>query len=87
MVCLRIQSFDLLFLIIHINDLLWNLEPTVKLFADDTSVFLVISDAINTSQKLNKDLDNVGLRATKWKMSFNPDPSKQAQEVIFFHGR
>ena len=34
--------------------------------------------------KLNKDLDKVGLWVNKGKMSFNPDPSKQAQEVIFF---
>ena len=47
-------------------------------------MFLVVSDPISTSQKLNKDLDKVGLWANKWKMFFNPDPSKQAQEIIFF---
>ena len=25
----------------------------------------------------------MGATTEKWKMSFNPDPSKQAQEVIF----
>ena len=34
-------------------------------------------------QKLNKDLGK-SLWANKWKKFFNPDPSKQAQEVIFF---
>ena len=47
-------------------------------------MFSVGSDSINTSQKLNKDVDKVGLWANKWKMSFNLVPSKQAQEVIFF---
>ena len=51
--------------------------------ADHTSIFAVFSDTINTSQKLNKDLDRVGLWANKWKISFNPDSLKQAQEVIF----
>ena len=46
-------------------------------------MFLVIRDPINTSQKLNNDLHRVSLWAYKWKMSSNPDPSKQAQEVIF----
>ena len=46
--------------------------------------FSVVSDPINTSQELNKDLDKVGSWANKWKMSFNLDPSKQAQAVIFF---
>ena len=47
-------------------------------------MFSVGSDSINTTQKLNKYVDKVGLWANKWKISFNLDPSKQAQEVIFF---
>ena len=46
-------------------------------------MFSVARDPINTSQNLNNDLHKVSLWAYKWKMSFNPDPSKQAQEVIF----
>ena len=61
---------------IYINNLSANLESNEKLFADDTSIFSVVRDPINTSQKLNNDLDNVSLWANKWKMSFNPDPSK-----------
>ena len=33
--------------------------------------------------KLNKDLQKITDWAHQWKMSFNPDQSKQAQEVIF----
>ena len=72
-----------LFFFIYINDLSDNLESNVKLFADDTSMFSVVHDPINTSQMLNNDLDKVSLWVNKWKMSFNPDPSKQGQEVIF----
>ena len=46
-------------------------------------MFLVVPDPINTSQKLNNDLHKVSLWSYKWKMYFNPDPPKQAQEVIF----
>ena len=76
------NSWSIAFLI-YINDLSDNLESNVKFFADDTSMFLVVHDPINTSQKLNNYLDRVSLWDNKWKMSFNPDPSKQAQEVIF----
>ena len=39
---------------------------------------------INTSAAhLNNDLRKISNWAFQWKMSFNPDPSKQAQEVIF----
>ena len=69
----------LFFFLIHINDLSENLEPNVKLFADDTSMFSVLCKPINTSQKLKNDLDKVTLFPNKWKMLFNPEPSKQVQ--------
>ena len=34
-------------------------------------------------KNLNNDLKKVDKRAFQCKMSFNPDPNKQAQEVIF----
>ena len=68
----------------QINNLLLNLEANIKLFVDDTSMLSVVREPTTTSQKLNKDLDKVGLRANKWKMSFNLDSLKQAQEVISF---
>ena len=51
--------------------------------ADNTSIFLVVPDLINTSQQINNDLDRVSLWANKWKMSFNPDLPKQTQKVIY----
>ena len=53
------------------------------LFADDTSIFSVVRNPIITSQKLSDDLDKVSLWVNKSKLSFNSDPSKQAQEIIF----
>ena len=39
---------------------------------------------MNTSTtNLNNDLNKIKNCAIQWKMNFNPDPSKQAQEVIF----
>ena len=43
---------------------------------------------MNTSaNNLNNDLSKTNDWATQWKMSFNPNPSKQVQEVIFFRKR
>ena len=68
----------LLFLI-NINDLADGLSSNAKLFADDTSHFAVIYDSVITTSELNSDL----ARIKQWKMSFNPDLNRQAQEVIF----
>ena len=72
----------LLFLI-YINDLPEGLITNAKLFADDTSLFSVVRDIAASTEKLNKDLRNIGKWAYRWKMIFNPDLTKQAQEVIF----
>ena len=60
-----------------------NLVSNPKLFADDTSLFSVIHNKHLSAQNLNEDLNKINHWAFQWKMSFNPDPSKQAQEVIF----
>ena len=72
----------LLFLI-YINDLPEGLESSVKLFADDTSLFSTVYDPNMSADQLDKDLKKISDWAYKWKMIFNPDLSKQAQEVIF----
>ena len=72
-----------LFFLIYINDLSNSLSSTAKLFADDTSLFSVVND-VNLSQfHLNSGLKKISEWAYQWKMAFNPDISKQAQEVTF----
>ena len=71
----------LLFLI-YINDLPNGLNSNAKLFADDTLLFPV-NNITNSANLLNGDLSKIDKWALQWKMSFNPDPTKQAQEIIF----
>ena len=73
---------SLLFLI-YINDLSEGLSSNTKLFADDTSLFSVIHNSNTSALELNSDLAKINRWAFQWKMRFNPDPKKQAQEVIF----
>ena len=72
----------LLFLI-YINDLTEGFTTNVKLFADDTSFFSFLHNTQTSANDLNKDLKIINNWAFKWKMNFNPDPTKQAHEVIF----
>ena len=72
-----------LFFLICINDLTKNISSTAKLFADDTSIFSVVNDINVSADQMNKDLEKISLWAYQWKMSFNPEISKQAQEITF----
>ena len=75
-------SGPLLFLI-YINDLPNELQSNAKLFADDTSLFAVTNDKNVCANILNNDLLAISKWAFNWKMLFNPDPKKPAQEVLF----
>ena len=72
----------LLFLI-YINNPSDDLSTTTKFFADDTPLFFIVQNANTSASHLNGDLSKISNWTFQWKMSFNPDPSKQAQEVIF----
>ena len=68
---------------IYINDLPDGLSSNAKLFVDDTSLFLAEHDINTSAIELNSDLKKIYEWAFQWKMTFNPDRSKQTQEIIF----
>ena len=72
-----------LFFLMYINDISCGLSSTTKLFTDDTSFFSVVHDVTESTNELNDDFEKISNWVYQWKMSFNPDKSKQAQEVIF----
>ena len=71
-----------LFFLIYINDLTKDISSTNKLFADDTSMFSIVIDIDICKCEFNSDLRKISIRTYQWKMAFNPDVSKQAQEVM-----
>ena len=75
-----------LFFLIYINDLPEDIISKIKIFADDSSLFSLILDHIRCSIELNNDMLKISEWAHQWKMSFNPDPTKQAVEVYFLGG-
>ena len=58
------------------------MSSNIKLFADDTSLFSVVHDVNASARELNDDLKKINKWAFQWKMSFNPDPSKQANVTL-----
>ena len=71
---------SLLFLI-YINYLPNGTNSMCKIFADDSSFSSKVYD-IKISEHVS-DLEKITCWAFQWKMEFNSDPNKQANEVIF----
>ena len=57
--------------LIYINDIVADIESTVKLFADDTSMYLGLENTNIRTEVLNSDLDKISNWAAKWKIKFN----------------
>ena len=74
-----LETFDSLLCVTFLS----LVKSNVKLFADDTSLFSIVSDPLQTANILNEDLDKSRRWAEQWEMAFNSDPTKQAQEVVF----
>ena len=68
-----------LFFLICLTDFSENIELTVKLFAE----YSVVHNNNTSAEVLNKDLQRIPEWEHKWKIFFNPDIRKEAQEVIF----
>ena len=65
----------LLFLI-YINDIVENINSSIRLFADDTSLYIIVDDPTDAAITLNSDLSKVHRWATDWLVSFNPTKSE-----------
>ena len=72
----------LLFLI-YINDLERNIKSNVIFFADGTMLFSIVKNPVISASGLDHDLKIISQWAHQWKMEFNPDPNKQATELLF----
>ena len=60
-----------------------SIESGVKFFADDTMLFSIVKNPEISANDLNHDLEVIHQWAHQWKLEFNPDPTKQATEVLF----
>ena len=79
----KISVLGPLLFLIYINDLPLGVTTNVELFADDNSLFAVVNNVSVSAFRLNNDLVKIRDWDFNWKMSLNPDPTKQAKEVIF----
>ena len=69
----------LLFLI-YINDIVKEVDSHIRLFADDTSLFLKVDHISSAAETLNSDINKISIWAKSWLVSFNPT---KTESVIF----
>ena len=65
----------LLFLI-YINDIVVDIHSSIRLFADDTSLYIIVDNPQQAANILNADLAKIHLWASRWLVSFNPSKSE-----------
>ena len=69
--------------LLYINDLIPGLKSDARVFADDTSLFMVVDDINTAHATLDADLKYINQWADQWRFEFNPDPAKPPIELIF----
>ena len=62
----------LLFLI-YINDIVHDVQSNIRLFADDTTLYIEVVDALTATNTLNRDLTSISQWANKWLVAFSPE--------------
>ena len=68
---------------IYVNDLEKNIKSNINFFADDTMLFSTVKNPVISANDLKHDLKVIHEWGYQWKLKFNPDPSKQATELLF----
>ena len=58
--------------LIYINDIVCDIDSSIKLFADDTTLYLIVEDPIRAANLMDGDLDKVQKWANTWLVKFNP---------------
>ena len=60
------SSFGSLLFLIYINDIVNKIISSIRLFADDTSIYIVIDDPHTAAFILNSDLETINVWANDW---------------------
>ena len=61
-----------LMFIVYINDIVDNIKGNIKLFADDTALYIDVDNTSQGEQVINADLLTIENWASQWLVNFNP---------------
>ena len=66
--------------LIFINEIVNDIKANIRLFADDTSLYIIVEDPVASAAVLNHDLSQISSWSKKWLVTFNPS---KTESVIF----
>ena len=66
---------SLLFLL-FINDIVTDIKASIKLFADDTSLYVTVDTPQNAADIINRDLEKIHQWSVNWLVKFNPQKTE-----------
>ena len=61
-----------LLFILYINDIVNDIHCGIRLFADDTSLSIIVDTPNNVAHQMNTDLEKITNWSSKWLVTFNP---------------
>ena len=73
----------LLFLL-YINAIVEDINSSVRLFADDTSLYVIVDNPFQAAEQLNSDMQKIHRWAAKWLVTFNPGNLILESQSLFF---
>ena len=65
-----------LFFLVFINDIVLEVNCSIKLFADDTTIYIIIENANTAGELLNFNLEKVHRWSENWLVNFNPQKTE-----------
>ena len=65
--------------LIYINDIVAEIGSNIRLFADDTSLYIIVENPITSAVCLNSDLLKISIWANNWLVDFNPIKTESMQ--------
>jgi hypothetical protein len=62
--------------LLFINDIVTDSKESIKLFADDTSLYVTVDTPQNAADIINRDLGNIHQWSVNWLVKFNPQKTE-----------
>ena len=63
--------------LIYINDIVSEIDINIKLFADDTSLYVTVENVVAQAEDLNRNLRFINTWANTWLVDLNPSKTEQ----------